>query len=137
MSNLSLTYDLSSIDASKLCSAIQAEYWGVGLSDSQILSSFEYSYCVSGSIEGNQICFARAVSDRSTCAHIKDFLVFRDYRGRGIGKRLMTGLLAHPQLSDVRSWYLGTRDAHAFYEAFGFKASPDGIHMYFHNKSCW
>ncbi|MTI02174.1 GNAT family N-acetyltransferase [Roseibium sp. RKSG952] len=132
MSKLNLNYDPCAIDAAALCRVIQAEYWGKGLSESQILKSIQHSYCVSGWIEKNQIGFARAVSDRSTCAHIKDFVVFPGYRKCGFGKRLMTGLLAHPSLSEVESWYLGTRNAHSFYARFGFKASSNGIHMYLH-----
>lgn len=132
MTSLALSYDPYNIEAETLCSAIQAEYWGRDLSDKQILTSLQHSYCISGWVDGRQIGFARAVSDRSTCAHIKDFIVFPDYRGRGFGKRLMTGLFAHPLLSEVGSWFLGTQDARVFYERFGFKASSNAVHMYLH-----
>jgi hypothetical protein len=46
----------------------------------------------------------------------------------------MKGLLAHPDLNDVQSWFLGTKSAHALYEGFGFQKSPDGIYMFLHCK---
>lgn len=44
----------------------------------------------------------------------------------------MQGLLKHPDLKEVPSWYLGTLDAHRFYESLGFKKSPDGLYMHLH-----
>ncbi|WP_370645804.1 GNAT family N-acetyltransferase [Ruegeria sp. Ofav3-42] len=132
MLGINLTYDLTQIDVEKLCSSIQDEYWGKNLSKDQILTSFRYSSCVIALMEERQVGFARAVSDRVTCSHVKDFLVFSECRGQGVGRHLMNGLLDHPELKDVKSWYLGTKDAHDFYQPFGFKRSPDGIYMFMH-----
>ncbi|WP_282153131.1 GNAT family N-acetyltransferase [Ruegeria atlantica] len=128
--SIDLIYDLTRVEAEKLSSSIQNEYWGKNLTKEQIRASFQFSSCVTAVRAGQQLGFARAVSDRVTCSHIKDFLVFPEYRGQGVGQRLMRGLLDHPDLQDVGAWYLGTKDAHDFYRPFGFKNSPDGIYMY-------
>ena len=79
-----------------------------------------------------QIGFARAISDRVSSAYLKDFIVFEVFQRRGFGRLLMESLLKHPELSEVPSWYLGTKDAHDFYTSLGFRKSPDGIYMYLH-----
>ncbi|WP_300074751.1 GNAT family N-acetyltransferase [uncultured Ruegeria sp.] len=132
MPRIDLIYDFTQIDTDRLCSAIRNEYWGQNLSENQIYESFRHSSSVCAVIAGQAVGFTRAVSDRVTCAYIKDFLVYPEYRGQGIGKHLMRGLLEHPELVNVTSWYLGTKDAHSFYEPFGFKTAPDGIYMYLH-----
>lgn len=122
------------METEKVCHAIQSEYWGKTLSTEELQIAFESSFCVGAHLNGKQIGFARAVSDTITCAYIKDMIIFESYRRRGFGRQLMSGLLNHPDLKDVRSWFLGTKNAHAFYLDFGFKKSPDGIYMFFHRK---
>lgn len=39
--------------------------------------------------------------------------VVPDFRGRGVSKALMRAILAHPDLQGLRTFLLGTRDAHA------------------------
>jgi nitroimidazol reductase NimA-like FMN-containing flavoprotein (pyridoxamine 5'-phosphate oxidase superfamily)/GNAT superfamily N-acetyltransferase len=64
---------------------------------------------------------ARAISDEARTAWIYDVIVRRSHRGRGIGKRLVELLLAHPKIRDARVVRLGTKDAQAFYASFGFE----------------
>jgi predicted N-acetyltransferase YhbS len=50
-------------------------------------------------------------------------------RGRGIGKALVAFALDHPALRDIDRCLLGTRDAHALYERFGFVRTTPGRFM--------
>jgi GNAT superfamily N-acetyltransferase len=43
-------------------------------------------------------------------------------RGHGFSKKLVTAVLAHPQLQGLRRFLLGTRDAHGLYGQFGFRS---------------
>jgi GNAT superfamily N-acetyltransferase len=43
-----------------------------------------------------------------------------EFRGRGIGKRLVSAMLDHPDVAAVNGVQLRTRDAHGLYAAFGF-----------------
>ncbi len=47
------------------------------------------------------------------------------HRGRGLGKRLMEAVMAHPDVQGVRRFMLATDDAHALYERFGFHSPRD------------
>ncbi|MCP4184482.1 MAG: GNAT family N-acetyltransferase [Hyphomicrobiales bacterium] len=96
-----------------------------------MVQAFRCSYCIGLFKSEEQIGFARAVSDGYTCAYVADFFIFEAHQRQGNGQKLWEGLCNHPDLSSVRRWYLGTKDAHGFYEKLGFQHSPDGIYMHF------
>jgi GNAT superfamily N-acetyltransferase len=80
---------------------------------------------------GEQAGFARVVSDRATYAYLGDVYVESAHRGRGLGKFLVSCVLAHPELQGLRRWALATADAHGLYARHGFRApaNPD-IHLF-------
>jgi GNAT superfamily N-acetyltransferase len=95
-------------------------YWAQYRTLEQTKTAIEHSICF-GVYDGEkQIGFARVVSDRATFAYIGDVFILDEYRGRGLGKRLMEQILAHPDLQNLRRWILATRDAHGLYEQFEF-----------------
>ena len=78
--------------------------------------------------DGTQAGYARVVTDRATFAYLCDVFVLDEHRGRGLGIRLVEAAIEHPELEGVRSWHLGTADAHGLYARFGFApANPDAV----------
>jgi GNAT superfamily N-acetyltransferase len=96
-------------------------YWAKGIPREVVARSMEHSLCF-GIYEasGEQIGFARAVSDFATVAYLGDVFVLEPYRGRGLSKWLMECVVRHPALQHLRRWILLTRDAHGLYSQFGF-----------------
>jgi GNAT superfamily N-acetyltransferase len=72
---------------------------------------------------GEQVGFARVVTDFSTFAWLCDVFVLAPYRGKELGKWLVQTVVEHPDLQGVKRILLGTRDAHTLYAAFGFEVS--------------
>ena len=70
--------------------------------------------------EGRMGAMARVVTDRATFAWVCDVFVDEPLRAGGLGKALMTYLMAHPDLQGLRRMHLATRDAHGLYARFGF-----------------
>ena len=68
------------------------------------------------------MAFARVVTDYVRFAHLLDVFVLKEFRGRGLGKRLMNSILSHPELRTIMRFTLGTQDAHGLYAQFGFTA---------------
>ena len=62
----------------------------------------------------------RGAAERSS-AGPGDVFVLEEFQGRGLGKRLIAAVRAHPELAGLRRFLLSTRDAHGLYEPFGFK----------------
>ena len=65
--------------------------------------------------------FARATSDGVYRAGIWDVVIHPDYRGRGLGGKLVETVLTHPHVNKVERVYLTTTNQQSFYERIGFK----------------
>ena len=113
----------------------EESYWAQGRSRDVVARTVENSLCF-GMYDGDkQIAFARVITDYAVHAYLADVFVLEPYRGRGLGKRMVASILAHPQLQEVQKWSLDTRDAHGLYEQFGFKKTEYGRHMALRKRS--
>lgn len=107
----------------------EESYWAKGTTRERTERVIERSLCF-GLYEGNaQVGNARIVSDGGRFAYLADVFVLPEYRGLGLGTRLIRFALEHPELQDVTRILLGTVDAHTFYERFGFVHAPEGRYM--------
>jgi hypothetical protein len=68
---------------------------------------------------GQQVGFARVVSDDVSIAWLADVYVLREHRSRGFGVELVREAVVNGPHAQVR-WLLGTEDAHGLYAKFGF-----------------
>lgn len=80
------------------------------------------------------IGFARATSDCVYRATIWDVAIHPDYRGAGLGSKLVETVLAHPRVSRVERVYLMTTHQQRFYERIGFECNPTTT-MVLYNQS--
>lgn len=95
-------------------------YWAKTRTPEQTETAIKNSFCF-GIYKGEiQIGFARVVSDFATFAYLGDVFVLKEFRGQNLGKWLMETIIDHPDLKGLRRWVLATRDAHMFYEKYGF-----------------
>jgi GNAT superfamily N-acetyltransferase len=95
-------------------------YWGSGRSRELVESAIAGSTRVLGLYRaGEQVGFARAVSDGTTVAYLADVYVLRPYRGRGLGLELVREIVDGGSRAEVR-WLLHTADAQALYAKLGF-----------------
>lgn len=67
------------------------------------------------------IGFARATSDGIYRATIWDVVIHPDYRGVGLGQKLVETILSHPRMNRVERVYLMTTYQQHFYEQIGFQ----------------
>ena len=97
-----------------------SSYWATGISREVVERAVRHSLCFGAYAGDGQVGFARVVTDHATYAYVSDVFVLPSHRGRGVGKRLMAAIVAHPELQGLRRWHLATRDAHGLYRQFGF-----------------
>ena len=109
-------------------------YWAKGRSRDRVARALKHSLCVGVYSGSQQVGFARAITDYAVHAYIADVFVLPAHRGRGLGKWLVSSLLAHPLLRDINKWSLYTMDAHGLYEPFGFGITEPGRHMRLNRK---
>ncbi|MBW4620640.1 MAG: GNAT family N-acetyltransferase [Cyanosarcina radialis HA8281-LM2] len=69
------------------------------------------------------IGFARATSDGIYRATIWDVVIHPDYRGAGLGSKLVETVLSHPKMNRVERVYLMTSHQQRFYEQIGFQSN--------------
>jgi GNAT superfamily N-acetyltransferase len=100
-------------------------YWAAGRPLEVVRRSIEGSLCFGLYHQGQQVGFARVVTDRATFGWLADVFVLEDYRGQGLSKWLVGCIVDHPDLRGLRRLLLGTRDAHGLYERFGFRPLPE------------
>ena len=104
-------------------------YWCRGIPHSTVVRAINHSLCVGGYVDGQQVAFARIITDKATFGYLADVFVLPEYRGRGYSKALVATIVDHPELQGLRRLALATSDAHGLYAGFGFAppASPDSL----------
>jgi uncharacterized protein (DUF952 family)/ribosomal protein S18 acetylase RimI-like enzyme len=117
--------DQSRIDLDRLHEFLSHDaYWSTGIPRDLLETAFAHSLCFGLSApDGAQAGFCRVITDRATYGYLADVFVFPEHRGRGLGLWLVQCAVDHPELSGLRSWQLGTRDAHGVYERLGWRAA--------------
>ena len=121
--------DPARLDLDVMHGFLRGAYWSVGIERSVIERAVAGSMNF-GLYDGEgQIGYARVVSDRATFAWMCDVFVLEPYRGRGLGRWLVSCVLGHPDLQGLRRWMLATADAHGLYRPFGFEipAEPERL----------
>jgi GNAT superfamily N-acetyltransferase len=118
----SISTDRDRLDVARVHRFLSTEaYWSPGVAREVVERSIENSLAFGVYAPGGeQVGFARVVTDYATFAWLADVYVEHAHRGRGLGKRLVAEVLEHPDLQGMRRWLLGTADAHELYRRFGF-----------------
>ncbi len=99
----------------------EQSYWARGIPYTTFAAAIRGSLTFAAyTPDGEMVAMARVVTDRATFGWLCDVFVDEAWRGRGLGKALMTGFRAHPDLQGFRRMHLATADAHALYRQFGF-----------------
>ncbi|MBD2016929.1 GNAT family N-acetyltransferase [Microcoleus sp. FACHB-53] len=74
--------------------------------------------------DGEQLIgFSRATSDGIYRGTIWDVVIHPDYRGVGLGRKLVETVLSHPRMNRVERVYLMTTHQQSFYERIGFETN--------------
>jgi ribosomal protein S18 acetylase RimI-like enzyme len=115
-----VTTDRSRFDMDVIHGFLQHSYWAKGIPRELLTRAIDNSLCFGAFAKAGQVGFARVITDHATFAYICDVFALPSHRGRGIGKRLMAAIMAHPELQGLRRWTLFTRDAHGLYRQYGF-----------------
>ncbi|WP_200302842.1 GNAT family N-acetyltransferase [Streptomyces adelaidensis] len=104
-------------------------YWAIGRprekQESAMRGSLNFGVYEVGS--GEQVAYARVVTDRATFAWLCDVYVDPAARGKGLGTALVAGVREHLRPYGLRRILLATHDAHGVYAKLGFAplAKPD------------
>jgi GNAT superfamily N-acetyltransferase len=115
-----LSDDQQRLDLDSVCRLLSDTYWAAGRPREIMARAIENSVCVGLYHSGEQVGFARGVTDGVTFTWICDVIIDAAHRGHGLGKWMVQTLLEHPRVQ-TRAQVLATRDAHGLYERYGFQ----------------
>lgn len=111
------------LDIEKVHKQVSSTYWAENRTMEETMMTIEKSICFGiYNEEGEQIAYARIITDGLIFAYIMDVVVFDPYKGKGLGKKLVQHILDRPDVKNVNTVALKTMDAHSFYKTLGFKS---------------
>jgi GNAT superfamily N-acetyltransferase len=116
--------DSSDIDRAKVHRWLSEEsYWAKGRSRATQDQAINVSrnFGVYETISGQQVAYARVVTDGVTFAWLCDVFVTHELRGQGLGVALIEGIIDVFEPLNLKRMLLSTGDAHGLYSKFGFE----------------
>src|SRR4051812_11779988 len=133
--NYLISTDVSKLNVDTIYQYLSEEsYWAKGIPRAVVEKSIANSLCFGVYWNEEQVGFARLVTDEATFAYLGDVFILPQHRGKGLSKFLMETIHAHPELQNLRRWWLGTKDAHGLYEQFGWTRITDEVAKRFMQK---
>ena len=123
--SFTISTDQSRLDMSTVYDFLSRSYWAKTRPREYTDAAFANSLVFGVYENGRMVGMARVVTDYCIVAYLCDVFIHEDYRGGGLGKRLMQSMLEHPNLKHIRRWLLATDDAHGLYRQFGFEPLTD------------
>ena len=119
--------DRERIDREAVHAYLARSYWAVGRSRETQDALIHGAARVVGLYHaGEQIGFARSISDGHVQSYLADVYVLEEHRGRRLGVELVRFCVDEGPLAGTK-WLLHTRDAHDLYRKFGFEAPSDRL----------
>ena len=121
MKSILISDDKSTFPVDDAINLLHTTYWAANRDPEVIKRSIENS-TVFGVYEKETNTFigmARVVTDFATTFYLADVIIDEKYRGKGIGKKLISTIVSDKRFSSLLG-LLVTKDAHGLYEHFGF-----------------
>jgi ribosomal protein S18 acetylase RimI-like enzyme len=111
------------MDFAKVSEMLTNAFWCKGIRIDEVKRGALNSALVVGAFlaSGEQIGFARVISDKTRFAYVLDVIVDEAYQRMGVGQAMIKYILAHPELKDVYQWFLVSSTARGVYEKVGFR----------------
>jgi len=127
-----ITTDKSKIDINYVHNFLSNSYWSPGISIEIVKKAIAGSLSFGVYHKEQQMGFARMITDKATFAYLADVFIDEKFRGQGLGKWLVEGIMSHPDLQNLRRILLATKDAHKLYEQLGFTSitNPERYMVY-------
>ena len=118
--------ELSDMDFDRIHPWLSTDaYWALGRTRDDVETAAGNSLNFGVFTGGEQVAYARALTDCVNFAWLCDVYVARDHRGRGVGHLLLEAVVERLEPMALSRVLLATRDAHEIYARFGFEPLPE------------
>ena len=122
MNKITVSTDKSKLDVLFIQNFLKDIYWAAGRTIEEVQTTIDASVCFGIYLDGQQIGFARVITDYVVFGYVMDVFITEEHRGKGYSSILIQNMMNEPLLKDIKIWRLATTDAHFLYEKFGFTA---------------
>ena len=119
---IELSDDKARLQIARVHGWLAGSYWSPGIARGLVERAIAGSHCLGAYDAGEQVAFARMITDHATFGWLADVWVVEAARGKGLGRRMVRWFIDHPDFQGMRRMGLVTIDAHGVYEALGFRA---------------
>jgi len=123
MNEIIISEDKSKFPIDEAIELLHKSYWAAERNPEVIKKSIENSIVFGVYEKDNKIekliGMTRIITDFATTFYLADVIIDEKYRGKGIGKKLISTIVSDNRFSSLLG-ILVTRDAHGLYEHFGF-----------------
>lgn len=126
-SEFEISFDPERLQRDRMYEHLSQSYWSPNIRRDVFDRQIDHSFCVGAYLtgSGDQIGFARLVTDYGRFAYLADVYVLPEHQSKGIAQAMVNGLIEHEAVKTVGHWILATRDAHTLYEKFGFEPADE------------
>ncbi len=102
---------------------LKKAYWEKDRSESATKKAISNSlnYAIFESNSERLVGFARVITDYSTVYYLSDVYIDEEFRGRGLGKKIVEWIVMHEDKLSGINGLLKTRDAMNLYKKYGFE----------------
>jgi GNAT superfamily N-acetyltransferase len=114
--------DKARLQIARIHAWLAASYWSPGIERALVERAIAGSHCLGAYEDGQQVGYARMITDHATFGWLADVWVEESVRGQGIGRQMVRWFVDHPDFAGIRRLALVTADAHGVYESVGFNA---------------
>ncbi|MER5917256.1 GNAT family N-acetyltransferase [Streptomyces sp. NPDC001982] len=118
-----LSADTGRVDVERVHRWLSTDaYWAIGRDRDKHERAMAASlnFGVYDTASGEQVAYARVVTDRALFAWLADVYVDPSVRGKGVGTALVGGVREYLRAYGLHRVLLATHDAHGVYEKLGF-----------------
>ena len=71
----------------------EQSYWKRGVAIDAVRKGIDNALSFGGYVDGQQVAFARVITDYTDFAYLRDVFVLPPYQGRGYGKQMVAAVL--------------------------------------------
>jgi GNAT superfamily N-acetyltransferase len=139
MKGYCFSFDKQELQIDRIYEYLSNSYWSPRIRRDLVERAIENSLCIGVYEEstGDQIGFARLVTDYGRFAYLCDVFVFHDHQGKGIAQWMIQALMDHDDVKTVGHWTLATKDAHSLYAKLGFEPANERYMMMKRSSDRW
>ena len=121
--SIEVTTDRARLDVERIHRWLSEDaYWALGRPREVVERAIEHSLNFGAYDDtGEQVAYARVVTDHATFAWLCDVYVDPAARGKGVGTTLLDAVTGHLAELGLSRTLLATADAHAVYARYGFQ----------------